>query len=377
MSDEVKFELFGQLDKNLPLSEKLSAIHISLRRRYAFVSRISVVVYDAATDMLSTYVASSDHPELLKSYQYKLAEAAALASILKTGKPRTTDDLSVFSSSGKYHTKQLLEAGYRSSYTIPMFYKDVFYGFVFFNSYEPSSFTPEVLAQLDPLARVIALNIILEIRSIVTLKATVKTARHFTSNRDCETGAHLERMSRYSRLIARSLAKEYQLSDAYVEQLFLFAPLHDIGKIAIPDRILLKPGPLTPEEFEVMKTHTTKGLGMVDFMLDVFGYKDIPNIGVLRNIVHHHHESFDGKGYPAGLSGENIPLEARIITTADIFDALTSVRPYKDAWSSDEAFEELHRMSATKVDRNCVAALAANRTELEDIKAQFKESVYG
>ena len=247
----------------------------------------------------------------------------------------------------------------------------------FFNSYVPSGFTPEVLAQLDPLARVIALNVILEIRSMVTLKATMKTARHFTSNRDCETGAHLERMSRYSRLIARRLANEYSLSDAYVEQMFLFSPLHDIGKIAIPDRILLKPGPLTREEFDEMKTHTTKGLGMIDFMLDVFVYKDIPNIDVLRNIVHHHHESFDGTGYPAGLSGENIPLEARIITTADIFDALTSVRPYKHAWSSDEAFEELHRLSGSKLDSHCVAALAASRTELEDIKAQFRESVYG
>lgn len=181
MSDEAKFELFGQLDKNLPLSEKLSAIHTSLRRRYAFVSRISVVVYDAATDMLATYVASSDHPELLKSYQYKLAEAASLVSILKTGKPRTTDDLSTFSNNGKFHTNQLLEAGYRSSYTIPIFYKDEFYGFVFFNSYDTTRFTPEVLAQLDPLARVIALNVILEIRSMVTLKATMKTARPCTT----------------------------------------------------------------------------------------------------------------------------------------------------------------------------------------------------
>ncbi|MBT9612930.1 MAG: HD domain-containing protein [Burkholderiales bacterium] len=377
MSDEVQFELFGELDKNLPLSEKLVAMHTALRNRYAFLHRISVVVYDAATDMLSTYISSSDHPELLKTYQYKLAEATSLVSILQTGKPRITGDLSVFSHSEKYHTKRLLEAGYRSSYTIPMFYKDEFYGFVFFNSYETACFTPEVLAHLDPIASVIALNVILEIRSISTLKASVKTARHITSQRDCETGAHLERMSRYARLIARSLASEYQLSDAYIEQLFLFSPLHDIGKIAIPDRILLKPGTLTEEEFGVMKTHTTKGLEMIDFMLEVFGYKDIPNIVVLRNIVNHHHESFDGSGYPAGLVGEDIPFEARIIATADIFDALTSVRPYKGAWSSEKAFEELHRLAGKKLDRKCVTALDSNRTELEAIKTQFRESVYG
>ncbi len=377
MRDDVKFELFGQLDKNVPLSEKLSAIHASLHSRFEFVHRISVVVYDAETDMLSTYLSSSDHPELLKTYQYKLAEATSLVNILQTGKPRITDDLSVFSRSEKYHTKRLLEAGYRSSYTIPMFYKDEFYGFVFINSHETACFTPEVLAHLDPIASVIALNVILEIRAMSTLKATMKTARHITSHRDCETGAHLERMSRYARLIARSLASEYQLSDAYIEQLFLFAPLHDIGKIAIPDRILLKPGTLTEAEYAEMKTHTTKGLDMIDFMLKVFGYKDIPNIAVLRNIVNYHHESFDGSGYPAGLAGEAIPLEARIIATADIFDALTSVRPYKAAWSSEEAFEELHRLAGKKLDSKCVAALDSNRTGLEAIKAQFRESVYG
>lgn len=377
MNDQNRFDLFEEFDKNLPLSEKLIAIHTSLRKRYAFVHRISVVVYDAETDMLSTYISSSDFPELLKNYQYKLSEASSLANILQSGKPRITDDLSVFSHSEKYHTKQLLEAGYQSSYTIPMYYQDEFYGFVFFNSYEKACFTPDSLAHLDPLARVIALNVILEIHSINTLKATVKTARHITSRRDCETGAHLERMSRYSRLIARSLARDYQLSDVYIEQLFLFSPLHDIGKIAIPDTILLKPGPLTKDEFEVMKTHTEKGLEMIDFMLEVFGYRDIPNIAVLRNIVNYHHEAIDGSGYPAGLKGEDIPLEARIIATADIFDALTSVRPYKQAWSSEQAFDELQRLSNSRLDKNCVAALASNRSELEAIKALFRESVYG
>lgn len=377
MSDENQFELFGALDKNLPLSEKLIAIHASLRNRYAFVHRISVVVYDAETDMLSTYLSSSDFPELLKNYQYKLSEATSLASILQTGKPRITDDLSIYGHSEKYHTQRLLEAGYQSSYTIPMFYQDEFYGFIFFNCHEKACFTPESLAHLDPLARVIALNVILEIRSISTLKATVKTARHMTSHRDYETGAHLERMSRYSRLIARRLAKEYQLSDAYIEQLFLFAPLHDIGKIAIPDSILLKRDALTQEEYEVMKTHTTKGLGMIDFMLEAFGYKDIPNIAVLRNIVNHHHEAIDGSGYPAGLKGEAIPLEARIIATADVFDALTSIRPYKQAWPIEQAFDELQRLAGNKLDRNCVAALASSHTEIDDIKTLFRESVYG
>ena len=196
-------------------------------------------------------------------------------------------------------------------------------------------------------------------------------ARELSHLRDEETGAHLDRMSRYARVIARSLADQEHLNDEFVEFVFLFAPLHDVGKIAIPDRILLKAGKLTPEEFEVMKTHVEKGVAIINKMARTFGIGSGQHIDVLRNIVQYHHECFDGSGYVTGLIGREIPLEARIVSVADVFDALTTKRPYKSAWSNDDAFRLLDKFSGEKFDGDCVDALAANRNHVEALQKRF------
>ena len=234
-----------------------------------------------------------------------------------------------------------------------------------------------MLAHLEPFARLLALIVISELSAIRTLKAATLTMRHIASRRDCETGAHLERMARYCRLIARAVAETHDLSDEYIEHLFLFAPLHDIGKVAIPDSILLKPGPLTEAEFEIMREHARKGLELIDLMLQEFGFTGFAHTEVLRNLVLSHHESFDGNGYPQGLKGRAIPIEARITTTADVFDALTSRRPYKPAWPLDVALAELRRQAGRKLDPACVEALIAHADEVAAIQRQFVESVYG
>ena len=197
-----------------------------------------------------------------------------------------------------------------------------------------------------------------------------------THHRDLETGAHLDRMAHYVRLIALELAERYGFDDEYIEHLFLFAPLHDIGKIGIPDNILLKQGKLTPEEYQVMKTHARKGREIIDAMLDNFGLEGLHNIDMLRNLAHYHHEAVDGSGYPEGLSGEQIPIEARIVAVADVFDALTSRRPYKEAWSNDKAFAGLRRLAGSGLDAECVEALASRRAEVEEVQARFRETFY-
>lgn len=182
--------------------------------------------------------------------------------------------------------------------------------------------------------------------------------------RDRGTGAQLLRMSHYVEVIAEALG----VPDDEVGILTAAAPLHDIGKIGIPDAILLKRGALTDEEFAVMRRHPLIGHEILRDSQSRF-----VQMGAL--IALRHHERWDGSGYPDGLEGEEIPLPARIATVADVFDALTSERPYKHAWSPDEAFAYLEANSGTLFDPSCVDALTGNQGRiLEILNARFLPS---
>jgi len=366
-----------ELESNIELTKKIEYIHSALRVHFPFLEHISVAIYDAKTDLLETFLHSGDEKEALTHYQSRLSETTSLMEILEKRHPRVIDDLSIFTQLGKPHTRIIKAEGFMSSYTMPMYERGNIVGFIFFNSRELGKFTEEVLWQLDPYGHLIALLVINDMNFARDLRAAVKTARDISHLRDDETGAHQDRMSRYARLIARKLADHYRFSDEYIEHVFLFAPLHDIGKIGIPDQILLKPGRLSEDEYSQMQAHTLIGRQLVDQLLQNFDLETIPHTDILRNIAEFHHEAVDGSGYPHGYAEGNIPIEARIVAVADVFDALTSRRPYKEAWSIDDAFALLEKLSGEKFDGQCVKALIENREEVEAIQQQFKEDIVG
>ncbi len=164
--------------------------------------------------------------------------------------------------------------------------------------------------------------------------------------KDPYTRGHSDRVTRYSMLIG----KEMNLPPTFLETLQISAQLHDVGKIGIEDHILRKPGALTAEEFEVMKTHTTKGANIL---------RPVSQLAEMLPGIELHHEALDGRGYPYGLNGEQIPLLARVIAVADTFDALTTNRPYQQAHSPEEAFKIIKNLSGKRLDPNAVAALMA------------------
>lgn len=365
------------LNENIPLKEKLVQTHKVIQQHFPFIARIAVSVYDPKTTLLKSYLHSSGDGDPLAHYQTTLDEAPSLKRILAEKLPRIINNSVTFNDGDQEHTRRMGRDGYSASYTMPMFYNGIFFGFIFFNADEKNVFSEEVLYELDVFGHLISLMIINELSTVSTLVAAVNTTTHITHQRDPETGSHLDRMSRYSRLIAISLADQYQLDDDFIEHVFMYAPLHDIGKIAIPDSILLKPGKLTDEETVIMKTHVDKGREIIDDLLSNFGLESMQHVDILRNIPQYHHEAVNGQGYPEGLQGEAIPLEARIVAVADVFDALTSERPYKKAWSNDEAFAALMRLAGSKLDRHCVNALIANRDEVEKIQQSFQEDPLG
>lgn len=175
------------------------------------------------------------------------------------------------------------------------------------------------------------------------------------------------------RLIARELSANYGISDEQIEHIFLFSPMHDVGKIGIPDNILRKPSKLNAAEFDVMKTHPEKGREIIDSVLKDFSLGTFGHVDILRNIAEYHHEAIDGSGYPKGLKGDEIPIEARISAVADVFDALTSRRSYKAPWSNEEAFVVLRQMSNSKLDRDCVEALITHVDKVLEIQKRFRD----
>ena len=355
------------------LSERLGQLHERLLQTTPCVDRIACAIYDAKEDWLKTFI-NSTRGEALAAYQFPLAESRSLSELAHSGRTRVIDDIPATLQPDTTHSRWVLAQGYRSSFTVPLYDNGAFAGFVFFDSRQRAAFTPVVQRDLALYCNLINMVLASEFAAVRSIVATVAVARDFTHLRDFETGAHLERMARVSRVIARTIADRRGLSDEFVEHVYLFAPLHDIGKIGVPDHVLLKRGRLDPAERAQMEAHVTKGGEMIEKIIGDFNLQQMPDSVVMKNIVLMHHEFLDGSGYPAGLRGEQVPVEARIVTVADIFDALTSARPYKQAWSIDDACLELERMAAAgKLDADCVAALRTARAELETILQRYRD----
>lgn len=363
------------------LAERLICLHDELLQDRALmdINRIAVALYDAETGLLKGFLASSDNDDNvdLESMSVPLKDVPSLQQLAKTGARRVINNFSdtpPSSPTSAIYRKLITDAGYASSYTVPLLHKGKFYGFLFFNSKYSNVFSKTMVAHLKSHADMIALTVMRELDAARMVMSAVRIMQQVSLARDEETGQHLSRMAHYSRLIANNLPDRHGVSAEFAEFVFMFAPMHDVGKIAIADAILLKPGRLTEDEYIVMKTHVNEGVKIVDMMHDAFGLNSVANFSIMRNIVAYHHEGLNGTGYPYGKSGHGIPLEARIVSVADVFDALTSKRPYKEAWSNEKAFALLREEAGKKFDPDCVAALLAAEDKVREIQARYADA---
>lgn len=359
--------------KHHSISETILNIHDELRQRFPNLRRVAMAVYEPQTDTLKTFAHSTDGYPPLAFYDVKLRDVPSLQALAESGQPRVVDDLSVFADSPSDHSQGMLAANYKSSYTEPLICDDLLLGFLFFDADCIGYFDAETTHYLTSYSRMLTAVIAIQFASMRTLNGAVSTAIEFSRHRDEETAMHLKRMSCYSRRVAMKVAEKFGLSDEDVEFIYRFSELHDIGKIAIPDSILFKQEKLSADEFEVIKTHVTKGREMADMMTREFGLDGIYHISMLKNIISYHHERYDGSGYPEGLAGERIPVEARIVAIADVFDSLTCDRPYKTAWSVDDAIVYLQENAGILFDPDCVEAVVALRDEFAAIHARYHD----
>ena len=206
---------------------------------------------------------------------------------------------------------------------------------------------------------------------------TILAMASMAETRDQETGNHIRRTQFYVKTLAQKLKKHPRflgiLTDDYVDMLFKSAPLHDIGKVGIPDRILLKPGRFEPHEFEIMKTHTTLGKEAIEHAERALG-TPVPFLSMAKEIAYSHQEKWDGSGYPEGLAGEDIPVSARLMAVADVYDALISRRVYKEGMPHDDAVKIMIEGRGKHFDPDMIDAFIELKDEFRAIAARFHDS---
>jgi len=377
MSLFVHEDKLHDLNASAPLLEKVEMLRKLLVSRRLPIDRVAVATYDADGDRLHTFVASNDGENPLVRYESRLADAPSLVEVRERRRPRVVNDLAIFAGGAHTHTQRIAGEGFRASYTVPIFAGERFVGLVFFNSRTPAVFDEALLDELDLVAHLVGSLVAHDMLAVRMLSGALKTASDFVHSHDPETWGHLQRMARYSRLISEQLADSgtYRMTDEEIERLFWYAPMHDIGKLGVPDEVLFKPARLSPEERLVMRQHSAIGGDMIERLIDNFELGEMQGIERLRDVALMHHEALDGSGYPHGLTSDEIPMPARIIAVADIFDALTSPRSYKEPWTTGDAIAELRSMANSKLDPDCVEALVARIGDVERIRNEFAESV--
>jgi putative two-component system response regulator len=203
------------------------------------------------------------------------------------------------------------------------------------------------------------------------------TLARLAESRDTVTGQHLERMAEYSRRLAEAAVRESVLgwvTPELVDQLYKSSPLHDIGKVGIPDAILRKPGPLAPDEMAIMRTHTEIGGDTLRSVIERYTGHSFLKMGM--EIAYHHHEHWDGSGYPRGLAGAQIPLAARIVALADAYDTITSRRPYKAAFDHEEAVRRIARDRGTHFDPVLVDVFLRCHRDFAEIRERLTDPVH-
>ncbi|KGE73142.1 HD domain-containing phosphohydrolase [Spirochaeta lutea] len=364
------------------LDELLESLQVAIAQ-WVPCGRLALAFVDTSGSIVAENAVSILGPPLLNAGFTQSLQETSLSELVTTQKPRIINDLiqrqEEFPSPA---TELIIQEGYRSSLTLPLVFNSRCVGFVFINADKPGAYTQEHVALVQRFFVIIKNYVyhhyIVQLILAQTAGAFVRTME----KKDDETSAHIIRMSNYSHVLAKGLNEHtrrgtiktgYEVTQRKVREIFWFAPLHDLGKIGIPDAVLFKQGGFTPEERRIMETHVPMGTAILQELNTNLGqYLSQHFLTTAVEIIETHHERWDGSGYPNKLKESAIPLAGRIVAIADVFDALTSERPYKDAWPLEKAYQFIESQKGLHFDPFLVDQFLENRPAIEEIYYQHR-----
>ncbi|MDC0609353.1 HD domain-containing protein [Vibrio sp.] len=358
------------------LNQQLGEVFEQVKDELPQIERLSFALYDSDSDVLKTYADSAPNSnETFRHYECRLSELPSLLECAEKHQCRTISNFDSDIEPASKHNHWLKEQGFKSSYALPTFYDNNLIGFIFLNANTPNFFCEDVQQSLTPYIKLIKQAASWEYETIKTIldaaNSTIKRQpRHMLQFKD-----HQERMYYYTKIIAHDIADTYKLSDEDIENITLFSRFHDIGKLSMSPSLLQKSTGLAEIEKDKVFQHIERGIDIIDGIISKTGCCSHASLNILKDIISYHQERLNGTGYPYGKKGDEIPVSARIISVANIFDALTSHRPYKQACSVLFALLELEKMVANgEVDKHCVNALRRHQAFLNEIISRYPET---
>ncbi len=358
----------------LPAKE-LKLAHLMVQARLSQVDRLSLVSYEVETDRISTFLSSSAEGVTVNRQEAPLSRLPTLQQLGASGHCRIVEDVTGISAAAAAPDEWPRSGRYRSSFTLPVYRGPWLAGFLLLESLQPGTFRHQDEAMLTQLTGTVAQLLLLPDAFPNGLADAVQAALVLAHIPGVESPNHLRRIALYSRLMAQDVAPQNELDEEFVDSVYRFASLHDIGMAAIPRSLLRKPGRLDPGELARIKQHAELGALVMEHIAAQAGAASPMALRVMRNIALSHHERGDGSGYPKGLVMAQIPLEARIVAVADVYDALSTTRPYRDVLPEQaieqELLAEAHR---GRLDHACVAALLAAQPQCREIQRRFPDT---
>ncbi|PKH07843.1 HD-GYP domain-containing protein [Moritella sp. Urea-trap-13] len=349
-------------------STYLDALYNAASNSYLGLSRLSIILIkddQASNYFIRDRLATDCNHDIFVT---KINENSDILGMIKAKSARVVDDITSLTLNSR--TLHLWNNGHRSSFSYPLISKGKTIAMVFFNASELAFFSKRSI-QKDMLflSSLIHSLIVRQFENKYFVDVALAVALDIGHAKDPETKEHLNRMERYSSKLAYLLSDNEEITHEFIHRIESYATFHDIGKYKVPDNILFSNTIYTPEEREVMNLHCTHGIDIINNVLKHFpmNMHNSVEFRFLKNIILHHHEHFDGNGYPMGLKGYAIPLEARIVMVADVFDALLSKRLYKPAWTIDHAATYMKDNSGTMFDPDCVQVLLDNLPDFIEI----------